>query len=124
MKASVKLVTAAIALLAVLAGCERGHTPSVGGIVQTKYPGQVSAGGATSGAIIAATPKPVTDATYAGGTPGAYQAMREGTVDEAWAQAHHAIWYEQVKNGTATDPAHRPHPDAQRGPAPRPGPAH
>jgi len=58
------------------------------------------------------------------GTPGAYQAMREGTVDEAWAQAHHAIWYEQVKNGTATDPAHRPHPDAPRGPAPRPGPAH
>jgi len=70
MRASVTLLPAAMALLAALAGCERGHTASVGGIVQTKYPGQVSAGGATSGAIIAATPRPVTDATYAGGTPG------------------------------------------------------
>ncbi len=60
-----------IATLAMLAsGCDRGRTESVGGIVQTKYPGQVSAGGATSGTIIAQTPKPVTDATYAGGTPG------------------------------------------------------
>jgi len=58
------------------------------------------------------------------GTPGAYQAMREGTVDAAWAEAHHAIWYEQVQNGTATDPAHRQHPDAPARPAPRPGPAH
>ncbi len=59
------------------------------------------------------------------GTPGAYQAMREGTVDENWAAAHHALWYEQVQNGTATDPAHRPHPDSTPGrPTPRPGPAH
>jgi formate dehydrogenase subunit gamma len=62
------------------------------------------------------------------GTPGAYQAMREGTVDENWAAAHHALWHEQVKNGTATDPANRVpgsapgHPGAR--PAPRPGPAH
>jgi formate dehydrogenase subunit gamma len=56
------------------------------------------------------------------GTPGAYQAMREGTVDEAWAQAHHAIWYEQVKNGTA--PGAHPGGGAPVRPAPRPGPAH
>ena len=59
------------------------------------------------------------------GTPGAYQAMREGTVDEEWARAHHALWYEQVKNGTAPGA----HPDgipSGRGPlppTPRPGPA-
>lgn len=33
------------------------------------------------------------------GTPGAYEAMRYGTVDENWAKAHHRIWYEQMKSG-------------------------
>ncbi|SFD22424.1 formate dehydrogenase subunit gamma [Massilia yuzhufengensis] len=56
------------------------------------------------------------------GTPGAYQAMREGTVDESWAQAHHAIWYEQVRNGGA--PGVPPDGDLPRRPAPRPGPVH
>ncbi len=71
MKPSNILIKASLLALAVLAGgCDRGRNPSVGGIEQTKYPGQVSAGGQTSGAIIAATAKPVTDATYAGGTPG------------------------------------------------------
>lgn len=71
MKASTILIHGAIATLAVLAGgCDRGRNPSVGGIEQTKYPGQVTAGGRSSGAIIASTAKPVTDATYAGGTPG------------------------------------------------------
>ena len=61
------------------------------------------------------------------GTPGAYQAMREGTVDENWAAAHHSLWLEEVRNGTATDPAHRPHPDAKPvrpNPHPRPDAAH
>ena len=25
--------------------------------------------------------------------------MRHGTVDESWAKAHHAVWYEEVKAG-------------------------
>ncbi|WP_229422685.1 formate dehydrogenase subunit gamma [Telluria aromaticivorans] len=56
------------------------------------------------------------------GTPGAYKAMREGTVDEEWAKAHHALWYEGVKDGSAPGP----HPDggALVRPTPRPGPAH
>jgi formate dehydrogenase subunit gamma len=33
------------------------------------------------------------------GTPGAYEAMRYGTVDENWAKAHHRMWYEQMKTG-------------------------
>ncbi|WP_313033907.1 hypothetical protein [Massilia alkalitolerans] len=71
MKASTIITHGALALLAVLAiGCDRGRNPSVGGIEQTKYPGQVTAGGRTAGAIIASTAKPVTDATYAGGQPG------------------------------------------------------
>ena len=33
------------------------------------------------------------------GTEGAYQGMREGYVDETWAEEHHALWYEEVKAG-------------------------
>ncbi|WP_084677096.1 formate dehydrogenase subunit gamma [Massilia niastensis] len=66
------------------------------------------------------------------GTPGAYEAMRHGTVDEEWARAHHALWYEQVKAGVApgatpptgpgsVPPSARPEPGR---PTPaRPGPA-
>lgn len=75
MKPSRKPIRGALAaplvgIMLLASACDRGNTPKVGGVNQTKYPGQVSAGGATSGAIIAATAKPVTDATYAGGTPG------------------------------------------------------
>lgn len=31
------------------------------------------------------------------GTPGAYDAMRHGKVDEEWAKAHHGLWYNDVK---------------------------
>lgn len=31
------------------------------------------------------------------GTPGAYEAMRYGKVDEEWARAHHQLWYHEVK---------------------------
>jgi formate dehydrogenase subunit gamma len=33
------------------------------------------------------------------GVRGAYTAMRNGYVDEAWAQEHHAYWYEDIKSG-------------------------
>ena len=33
------------------------------------------------------------------GTVGAYEAMRHGTVDEAWAKDHHRLWYDDVKAG-------------------------
>lgn len=61
---------AALAALAVLAGCDAGPTSAAHGVIQTKYPGQVSSGGATSGQIMARSARPETDATYAGGTPG------------------------------------------------------
>jgi formate dehydrogenase subunit gamma len=52
------------------------------------------------------------------GTPGAYEAMRHGTVDEEWAKAHHAIWYDEVKSGVAPT---GPRPTVPTGS--RPGPA-
>ena len=33
------------------------------------------------------------------GMVGAYRAMSDGYVDEAWAKEHHALWYEEVKQG-------------------------
>jgi formate dehydrogenase subunit gamma len=33
------------------------------------------------------------------GMEGAYKAMRDGYVDEEWAREHHALWYEEVKQG-------------------------
>jgi formate dehydrogenase subunit gamma len=38
------------------------------------------------------------------GTPGAYTAMRRGTVDESWAKAHHREWYEQLRGGRPLAP--------------------
>jgi len=61
----------AVALMAgALAGCDRGQAPASNGVIQTKYPGQVTAGGLSSGQLMAQTARPETDATYAGGTPG------------------------------------------------------
>lgn len=56
--------------VASVVGCDRGREQAVDGVIQTKYPGQVSAGGATSGTILAQTSRPTTNAVYAGGTPG------------------------------------------------------
>jgi formate dehydrogenase subunit gamma len=33
------------------------------------------------------------------GLEGAYEAMRNGYVDEAWAKEHHEYWYNDVKSG-------------------------
>ncbi|HUP31036.1 MAG TPA: formate dehydrogenase subunit gamma [Usitatibacter sp.] len=33
------------------------------------------------------------------GMEGAYRGMRDGYVDETWAREHHALWYEEVKQG-------------------------
>ncbi|WP_228535177.1 formate dehydrogenase subunit gamma [Noviherbaspirillum malthae] len=44
------------------------------------------------------------------GTPGAYHAMRHGTVNEEWAQAHHELWYNELRDGHAGAPPHQPLP--------------
>ncbi len=63
------------------------------------------------------------------GTPGAYEAMRYGTVDENWAKAHHQLWYEQMKTGVppGMDKDGRMVPGRDvpgQGGQPQPGPAH
>jgi formate dehydrogenase subunit gamma len=39
------------------------------------------------------------------GVPGAYEAMRHGSVDEEWARTHHEIWYDELKAGVAPPPS-------------------
>lgn len=60
--------------LASVAGCkrddDRAQVVATSGIRQTAFPGQVTAGGGTSGAVLARTARPETDGTYAGGSPG------------------------------------------------------
>ncbi|WP_426172734.1 hypothetical protein [Massilia sp. TWR1-2-2] len=62
------LMAAAAALLA--GGCSRGDKAADDGIRKTNFPGGVTAGGGTSGEVIARAQTPVTDGSYAGGTPG------------------------------------------------------
>jgi hypothetical protein len=59
---------AAVLLLAI-AGCNRNDA-GAGNMNKTKFPGMVTADGGTSGEVLTRNAKPVTDAVYAGGTPG------------------------------------------------------
>ncbi|HEY6134767.1 MAG TPA: formate dehydrogenase subunit gamma [Rubrivivax sp.] len=43
------------------------------------------------------------------GVSGSYQAMRTGYVDEGWAEEHHQLWYEDIRDGKI--PAQRSAPD-------------
>jgi formate dehydrogenase subunit gamma len=53
------------------------------------------------------------------GMKGAYQGMRTGQVDEAWAREHHALWYEDIKAGKV--PAQRSAGAGHTAPAAAPG---
>lgn len=64
------MIGAAALAATLLSACDRGQAPGANGVIQTKYPGQVTAGGASSGQLMKQTARPETDATYAGGTPG------------------------------------------------------
>jgi hypothetical protein len=62
------LLLAASAVFA--SACSRTDQAADAGIRKTGFPGMVTAGGGTSGEVIARSAKPVTDGSYAGGTPG------------------------------------------------------
>lgn len=38
------------------------------------------------------------------GSPGAYEAMRHGTVDANWARVHHELWYDEMTHTTSPQP--------------------
>lgn len=62
-------LVASLVVLA-LAGCGRNDTaPADDGVRKTRFPGQVTADGGTSGDVLAVSER-ARDASYAGGTPG------------------------------------------------------
>ena len=59
-----------VGLAAMLAaGCSRGGSEASASMRKTNFPGMVTAGGGTSGEVMARNKKPATDGSYAGGTP-------------------------------------------------------
>ena len=59
-----------LGVVAVLAsGCKRDDKAVDAGMRKTAFPGMVTAGGGTSGEVMARNQKPATDGSYAGGTP-------------------------------------------------------
>lgn len=63
------VIAAAVLLLGMAACSERHDTVAVTGVRQTHFPGQVTAGGGTSGEVLGKSAKN-TPGTYSGGTPG------------------------------------------------------
>lgn len=61
-------IAAAGCALALLAACSKGGTGSAAAVRNTAFPGQITAGGGTSGEVMAMAKK-ATDGSYAGGTP-------------------------------------------------------
>jgi len=61
-----KTVICILALAVLASACSRENQY---GQRQTKMPGMVTAGGGTSGEVIASSAKPTADGSYAGGTP-------------------------------------------------------
>lgn len=76
------LMLAACALAVLAAGCDRQRAPSTepaaSEVRQTRFPGQVTAGGSTSGELIATTEQ-ATNARTSGGTPGTAAGMEGNT---------------------------------------------
>jgi hypothetical protein len=62
------LLLGAAAVLA--SACSRQENAPDSGMRKTGFPGMVTAGGGTSGEVMARAQKPATDGSYAGGTPG------------------------------------------------------
>jgi hypothetical protein len=69
MKSKQLIVIAGLAAV-LAAGCSRRDNAAAdAGMRKTNFPGMVTAGGGTSGEVIARNKRPATDASYAGGTP-------------------------------------------------------
>lgn len=60
---------ASAAMLAGTAACGEHRSSNAAGVAQTRFPGQITAGGGTSGEVMARTAQKQ-DGSYAGGTPG------------------------------------------------------
>lgn len=103
------LVLGAAAVLA--SACSRQDSAADSGMRKTNFPGMVTAGGGTSGEVIARAQKPATDASYAGGTP--YHAGGAGGTTGGTATAGAVQESGHGPSGKTAPPAAKPTPSGQ-----------
>ncbi|MET0855730.1 MAG: hypothetical protein ABWY27_03180 [Telluria sp.] len=104
------IVTLGVAAM-LAAACSRQDMAADAGMRKTSFPGMVTAGGGTSGEVIARNAKPVTDASYAGGTPGIAGGSGGTTGGTATAGAVQESGH--GPSGTTAPPAAKPTPSGQ-----------
>lgn len=101
-----------LGVAAVLAsGCKRDDKAADAGMRQTGFPGMVTAGGGTSGEVMARNNKPSTDGSYAGGTP--YHAGGSGGTSGGTATAGAVQESGHGPSGTTKPPAAKQTPSGQ-----------
>ena len=103
------LLLGAAAVLA--SACSREDKAADSGMRKTSFPGMVTAGGGTSGEVIARNKKPATDASYAGGTP--YHAGGAGGTTGGTATAGAVQESGHGPSGKTAPPAAKPTPSGQ-----------
>ena len=69
MKPSHVFMSIGLVVLLLLCACGERAGGTAAAVAQTKFPGQVTAGGGTSGEVLARSAKPKTDGSASGGTP-------------------------------------------------------
>jgi hypothetical protein len=104
------IVTVGVAAV-LAAGCSRQDKAADAGVRKTNFPGMVTAGGGTSGEVIARSSKPATDASYAGGTPFHAGGMEGNTGGTATAGAVQESGH--APSGKTAPPAAKPTPSGQ-----------
>jgi hypothetical protein len=111
MKSKQLIVIAGLAAV-LAAGCSRRDNAAAdAGMRKTNFPGMVTAGGGTSGEVIARNKKPATDASYAGGTP--YHAGGAGGTAGGTATAGAVQESGHGPSGTTAPPAAKQTPSGQ-----------
>jgi hypothetical protein len=101
-----------VGVTAVLAGaCSRHDSAADAGVRKTNFPGMVTAGGGTSGEVMARNQKPATDGSYAGGTP--YHAGGSGGTSGGTATAGTAQESGHGPSGQTAPPAAKTTPSGQ-----------
>lgn len=86
---ALRVVTATAAVVGLLAACSESDSDRAGtGAQQTRFPGQVSAGGGTSGEVMARSAPPADTAAMPSGTPGIPQGSGGTTSGAAMGGTH------------------------------------
>lgn len=104
-------LVALVAAAALAGGCSRHEKAADDGMRKTAFPGMITAGGGTSGEVLARNAKPTTDGSYAGGTP--YHAGGSGGTSGGTATAGAVQESGHGPSGKTAPPAAKQTPSGQ-----------